>query len=98
MTLFRPDGPPGPGLVQGLDAGAGRRARGDRTRRRARCDATRAHTVVLGDSLASIANAEYGTPTMWRAIAIANGLEDPFNLRLGHELLLPTAADAAALA
>ena len=44
-------------------------------------DATRAHTIVLGDSLASIANTEYGTPTVWRAIAIANRLEDPFNLR-----------------
>ena len=61
-------------------------------------EATRAHTVVLGDSLASIANGEYGTPTMWRAIAIANGLEDPFNLRVGHELLLPSTAEAAALA
>jgi nucleoid-associated protein YgaU len=61
-------------------------------------EATRAHTVVLGDSLASIANGEYGTPTMWRAIAIANGLEDPFNLRVGNELLLPSTAQAAALA
>jgi nucleoid-associated protein YgaU len=61
-------------------------------------NSTRAHTVVLGDSLASVANAEYGTPTMWRAIAIANGLEDPFNLRIGHELLLPGPADAVAMA
>jgi hypothetical protein len=61
-------------------------------------EATRAHTVVLGDSLASIANAEYGTPTMWRSIAIANRLEDPFNLRVGHQLLLPSAAAAAAMA
>jgi hypothetical protein len=61
-------------------------------------EATRAHTVVLGDSLASIANAEYGTPTMWRSIAIANRLEDPFNLRVGRQLLLPSAAAAAALA
>jgi len=59
---------------------------------------TRAHRVVLGDSLASIANAEYGTPTCWRAIAVTNELEDPFRLRLGSELLLPSAADAAALA
>jgi Contractile injection system tube protein len=59
---------------------------------------TRSHTVVLGDSLASVANAEYGAPTMWRAIAIANDLEDPFSLQLGRELLLPGAAEAAALA
>ena len=31
------------------------------------------------------------TPTLWRAIAIANGLEDPFNLRVGAELLHPRA-------
>jgi nucleoid-associated protein YgaU len=61
-------------------------------------DANRGHTVVLGDSLASIANAEYGTPTMWRSIAIANRLEDPFNLRVGHQLLLPSPAAAAAMA
>ena len=59
---------------------------------------TRAHRVVLGDTLASIANEEYGTPTMWRAIAKVNGLDDPFNLRLGRELLIPPPADAAALA
>jgi nucleoid-associated protein YgaU len=61
-------------------------------------NSVRTHTVVLGDSLASVANAEYGEPTMWRAIAIANLLEDPFNLRVGHELLLPNVADAAAMA
>jgi nucleoid-associated protein YgaU len=61
-------------------------------------ETNRGHTVVLGDSLASIANAEYGTPTMWRSIAIANRLEDPFNLRVGHQLLLPSPAAAAALA
>jgi nucleoid-associated protein YgaU len=58
----------------------------------------RAHTVSLGDSLASIATAEYGSPTLWRAIASVNELEDPFNLRVGTELLIPAPADAAALA
>jgi nucleoid-associated protein YgaU len=58
---------------------------------------SRAHIVVLGDSLASIAHAEYGSPSLWRAIASANELEDPFNLRVGCELLIPAPADAAAL-
>jgi hypothetical protein len=35
---------------------------------------------------------------MWRSIAIANRLEDPFDLRVGRQLLLPSAAAAAALA
>jgi hypothetical protein len=59
---------------------------------------SRAHQVILGDTLASIATAEYGSPTLWRAIAAVNGLEDPFKLRLGRELLLPPAAEATALA
>ena len=57
---------------------------------------SRAHRVVLGDTLASIANAEYGSPVLWRAIAVVNGLEDPFRLRLGRELLLPPPSEAAA--
>jgi hypothetical protein len=60
-------------------------------------DCARAHRVVLGDTLASIATEEYGSPMLWRAIAVTNGLEDPFRLRLGRELLLPPPADAAAL-
>jgi nucleoid-associated protein YgaU len=56
----------------------------------------RAHTVTLGDSLASIAHAEYGSPSLWRAIAAVNELEDPFNLRVGIELLIPAPADAEA--
>jgi nucleoid-associated protein YgaU len=59
---------------------------------------TRTHTVVLGDSLASIAHREYGAPRLWRAIAAANELEDPFDLRVGRELLIPAPADAAVLA
>jgi nucleoid-associated protein YgaU len=58
---------------------------------------SRGHRVVLGDTLASIATQEYGTPTLWRAIAKVNELDDPFNLRLGRELLLPPADDAVAL-
>jgi hypothetical protein len=58
---------------------------------------SRAHCVTLGDSLASIANAEYGDPNMWRAIAEVNEIEDPFNIRIGTELLIPAPADAAAL-
>ena len=59
---------------------------------------SRSHVVVLGDSLASIAHAEYGAPALWRAIAATNQLDDPFNLRVGTELLLPPPADAVALA
>jgi nucleoid-associated protein YgaU len=60
--------------------------------------ATRSHAIQLGDSLASIADREYGAPELWRAIALANELEDPFNLRVGRELLIPAPADATGMA
>ena len=37
-------------------------------------------TVVAGDTLASIAYAEYGDPTMWRPLAAFNGIDDPLRL------------------
>jgi Contractile injection system tube protein/LysM domain len=48
------------------------------------------HVLRSGDSLASLANNELGTPTRWRAIAIANGIDDPFRLRPGRAITIPT--------
>lgn len=45
--------------------------------------------VALGDSLASIANEELGSPTLWRALAWANGIDDPFRLAVGTKLVIP---------
>ncbi|MEO1061307.1 MAG: LysM peptidoglycan-binding domain-containing protein [Actinomycetota bacterium] len=55
----------------------------------------RSHRVTLGDSLASIAHRHYGDPTMWRAIAEANEIDDPARLELGAYLLVPSPGDAA---
>jgi hypothetical protein len=49
----------------------------------------RSHVVRDGDSLQSIAYASYGDPTRWRAIAEANGIDDPLALRRGHVLGVP---------
>jgi len=49
----------------------------------------RTHTVVEGDTLASIAFAEYRNPTKWRAIAVANDIDDPMRLRPGTTLVVP---------
>jgi nucleoid-associated protein YgaU len=49
----------------------------------------RTHTVIAGDSLASISYAVYGRPDYWRAIADVNGIDDPLRLRTGTELLIP---------
>lgn len=56
--------------------------------------AQRTHTVVEGDSLASIAYREYGNPNLWRAVADANKIDDPMRLRAGSSLLLPAIEDA----
>ena len=54
------------------------------------------HTVIAGDSLASIAFREYGDPAMWRPLAAANGIDDPLRLRVGTTLMVPAARDLIA--
>ena len=61
-------------------------------------EARRVHLVVQGDTLASIAHAEYGEPGYWRALAEVNGIDDPMRVRPGANLLIPSAADAARMA
>jgi nucleoid-associated protein YgaU len=61
--------------------------------------AGRASAVVsAADSLAAIAYREYGDPSLWRAIALANGIEDPARVPIGTRVLLPPRGQAAALA
>ncbi len=47
------------------------------------------YTVRDGDSLQSIAYAQYGDPTAWRTIAEINGIDDPLALRRGTRLSIP---------
>lgn len=58
----------------------------------------RMRTTVAGDTLQSIAHREYGRPTMWRALAEANGIEDPLRVAPGTTLLVPPVGEAATLA
>jgi len=61
--------------------------------------AGRASAVVsAADSLASIAHREYGEASMWRAIALANGIDDPARVPIGTRVLLPPRGQASALA
>ena len=53
-------------------------------------DVRRVHRTVAGDSLASVAFAEYGDPTAWRALAAFNEIDDPLRVPTGTLLLLPT--------
>ena len=50
----------------------------------------RSHTVVEGDSLASVAFAEYGDPAAWRDVARFNRIDDPLRCLPGTRLLLPS--------
>jgi hypothetical protein len=88
FTLFRPNGEPLRAVVsvgfeevpketpkQNPTSGA---IPGSRTRR-----------LGAGDSLQSIADDEYGDPTRWRVLAEANGIDDPFRVPIGAQLLVP---------
>lgn len=55
----------------------------------------RSYEVVDGDTLASIANKEYGHAAHWRGIAAANRIDDPLRLRPGTKLLIPPPEQAA---
>ncbi|MFD4258075.1 LysM peptidoglycan-binding domain-containing protein [Streptomyces sp. NPDC058534] len=57
--------------------------------------AQRVHRVVAGDSLQSLAWREYGSANAWRAIAEANGIDDPARLPTGTELMLPATEEVA---
>ena len=50
---------------------------------------------MAGDSLASVAFAEYGDPTAWRALAAFNDIDDPLRVPTGSLLLLPTPEELA---
>ncbi|MBW3606195.1 MAG: LysM peptidoglycan-binding domain-containing protein [Actinobacteria bacterium] len=49
----------------------------------------RTYVIQSGDSLASIAQEVYGDPTMWRDIARANELREPYSLTVGESLQIP---------
>ncbi len=52
-------------------------------------DYTKSRQVNEGDTLPGIAQAEYGDATLWRPIALRNGLDDPRALTVGRRLVIP---------
>lgn len=52
-------------------------------------DVAKVRTVRRGETLAAIAAAEYDDPRAWRAIAEANGIDDPLAVEPGMRLVLP---------
>lgn len=58
-------------------------------------EAQRVYTVSTGDTLASVAYAEYADASRWRALAVANDIDDPMRLPPGTTLLVPPATVSA---
>jgi nucleoid-associated protein YgaU len=58
--------------------------------------AVRSHLLLEGDHLAGISYREYGKADWWRALAEANGIDDPMRVRPGTRLLIPDIDDALA--
>jgi LysM repeat protein len=53
-------------------------------------DFTKVHVTGRGETLEGIAARYYQNPFAWRAIALANDIDDPFNLEPGFELQIPS--------
>lgn len=54
-------------------------------------DRTKTYLVKRGDTLSSIAAAQYGDPAKWRPIAVANHIDNPRRLEPGPLLIPPLA-------
>lgn len=52
-------------------------------------DVPKTRTVRRGDTLSSLAGREYKDPTLWRAIAEANNIDNPRQLTPGQVLAIP---------
>jgi hypothetical protein len=58
----------------------------------------RGHTLVAGENLQHVAMANYGRPGAWRALAAANGIEDPLAVLPGTVIYLPAPTELTELA
>ena len=52
-------------------------------------DYSKTYDVHEGETLSTIAAREYGTPKLWRPIALRNGIDDPRDLAVGQRLIVP---------
>jgi hypothetical protein len=57
----------------------------------------RVHVLTQGETLHSVAWAEYRQAGYWRGLAAFNDIDDPFRVSAGTTLLLPSPRDAARL-
>jgi nucleoid-associated protein YgaU len=59
--------------------------------------AQRVHRLARGDTLQSVAFAEYGDASLWRGLATINGIDDPMRVAPGRELRLPSTTELRGL-
>lgn len=57
--------------------------------KRETADFTKTHRVSQGETLSGIAGKVYANPTLWRPLAIRNGIDDPRALAPGRRLAVP---------
>jgi nucleoid-associated protein YgaU len=95
-TIFRRDGTPVQAKVDITIESQEEQAGGQNPTSHA-INSRRVHTMIEGDSLASVAYRELGKPSYWRAIADFNGIDDPLRVGSGTVLPIPSVADAAKL-
>jgi hypothetical protein len=88
FVMFRPNGEPSRALVDLELTQAEPAQQGQNPTTRA-VAGVKVHRVSDGDSLPSLAYANYGDATRWRPIAEANAIDDPFVLRRGSDLTIP---------
>lgn len=48
------------------------------------------HNITSGETISSLAGSYLGNPADWRAIAEANGIDDPLNIPTGFPLRIPS--------
>jgi nucleoid-associated protein YgaU len=90
FTLFKPDGSPLRATVGvtfeevPAEPGAQNPTSGGPVGRRS-------HVLSEGETLQLVAHREYGDAALWRAVALANDVDDPLRLPAGTRLLLPPA-------
>ena len=89
FIMFRPNGEPSRALVD-LELTQSEKATAGQNPTTRAIAGMKVHTVTDGDSLQSVAYSHYRDATRWRTIAEANGIDNPFALRRGAQLTIPT--------
>jgi len=95
-TLFRRDGSPARAEVQITMKGSHEAVRAQNPTSGGPAG-RRTMQLIEGDNLQTVSYKEYGDPNLWRAVAEANGIDDPLAVLPGAHLLLPSKTDAQAL-